>query len=119
MKTPIRLLAPLVALASGAAHLGAQGFPPPPDRDGQGLRRPGPPPGGGRGEMRPPGRGRGERGGGGPRPDELGAAELDLGEPGIAWYPKLEDGLAEAKRSNRPILFMSVASQCGGVPGVF
>ncbi len=31
----------------------------------------------------------------------------------------LEDGLAEAKRTNRPIFFMAVASQCGGVPGVF
>ena len=59
------------------------------------------------------------RGGGGPRPNDLGASPLDLGEPGIAWYPRLEDGIAEAKRLNRPILFMSVASQCGGVPGVF
>ena len=50
---------------------------------------------------------------------DIGASPLDLGEPGIAWYPKLEDGLAEAKRTNRPILFMAVASQCNGVPGVF
>jgi hypothetical protein len=56
---------------------------------------------------------------GGPRPEELGESPLGLGEPGIAWYPKLEDGLAEAKRTNRPIFFMAVASQCGGVPGVF
>ena len=59
------------------------------------------------------------RGGGGPRPNDLGASSLDLGEAGIAWYPRLEDGMAEAKRTNRPILFMAAASQCGGVPGVF
>jgi hypothetical protein len=27
--------------------------------------------------------------------------------------------LAEAKRTNKPILFMAVASQCGGISGVF
>ena len=84
-----------------------------------GLRRGGGP-GAGRGE---PGAGRGRpgagRGGGGPRPDDLGESDLDLGEAAIAWYPRLEDGLEEAKRTNRPIIFMAVASQCGGVPGVF
>ena len=58
-------------------------------------------------------------GGGGPRPDDLGVSPLDLGEPGIAWYGRLEDATVEAKRSNRPILFMAAASQCSGVPGVF
>lgn len=67
--------------------------------------------------QRPP-RPRGERGGG-PRPEELTESDADLGSAGIAWYPILEDGLAEAKRSNKPIFFMAVASQCGGVPGVF
>jgi len=80
-----------------------------------GLRR-GPESGEGRGAPRA---GRGGRGGGGPRPNDLGESNLDLGEPAIAWYPRLEDGLAEAKRTNRPIIFMAVASQCGGVPGVF
>lgn len=61
---------------------------------------------------------RGERGGG-PRPSDLGESDADLGSAGIAWYPILEDGLAEAKRSNRPIFFMAVASQCGGISGVF
>lgn len=55
----------------------------------------------------------------GPRPGDLKESPLDLGEPGIAWYPKLEDGLLEAQRQNKPILFMAAASQCGGVPGVF
>ena len=56
---------------------------------------------------------------GGPRPNDLGESPLDIGQAGIAWYPKLEDGLAEAKRLNKPIMFMAAASQCGGVPGVF
>jgi len=66
-----------------------------------------------------PREGRGDRRGGGPRPEELGESALDIGEAAIAWYPRLKDGLAEAKRTNRPIIFMAVASQCGGVPGVF
>lgn len=68
-------------------------------------------------EERPP---RGERpGGGGPRPTDLGESDADLGSSGIAWYPILDDGLAEAKRTNKPILFMAVASQCNGISGVF
>ena len=62
---------------------------------------------------------RGGRRGGGPRPEELGESDLDIGEAAIAWYPRMKDGIAEAKRTNRPIIFMAVASQCGGVPGVF
>jgi len=55
----------------------------------------------------------------GPRPSDLGESALPLGDPGIAWYPELAQGLAEAKRTNKPILFMAVASQCGGISGVF
>ena len=55
----------------------------------------------------------------GARPTDIGASPLDLGAPGIAWYGRLDTALAEARRSNRPIMFMSAASQCGGVPGVF
>ena len=62
---------------------------------------------------------RGGRGGGGPLPGDLGESDLDLGEPGIAWYGRLDHGMNEAKRTNRPILFMAAASQCNGVPGVF
>lgn len=69
-----------------------------------------------RGERPPRGQG---PGGGGPRPTDLGESEAELGSAGIAWYPILEDGLAEAKRTNKPILFMAVASQCGGISGVF
>jgi hypothetical protein len=39
--------------------------------------------------------------------------------PRIAWYGNLADGLAEAKRSGRPILLVSGAPACLGVPGVW
>ena len=38
---------------------------------------------------------------------------------GIVWYGVLEDGLAEAKRTGRPILLITAAAQCGGVPGMW
>ena len=47
------------------------------------------------------------------------AAPVEPGEAGIAWYCRWDTALAEAKRSNRPIMFQSAASQCNGVPGVF
>jgi hypothetical protein len=43
----------------------------------------------------------------------------EVGESGIAWYTTWKTGLAEAKRSNRPIFFMSAATTCSGIPGVF
>ncbi|MDP7204554.1 MAG: hypothetical protein QGH11_03230 [Pirellulaceae bacterium] len=39
--------------------------------------------------------------------------------PRIAWYGNLADGLAEAKRSGRPILLTSAAPSCLGIPGVW
>ena len=38
---------------------------------------------------------------------------------GIAWYGILKDGLAEAKRTGKPILLITAAAQCGGVPGMW
>lgn len=38
---------------------------------------------------------------------------------GIAWYATLERGLAEAKRSGRPILFLSAAPHCAGISGIW
>lgn len=38
---------------------------------------------------------------------------------GIAWYGVLKDGLAEAKRTGKPILFVTSAPQCNGVPGMW
>lgn len=60
-----------------------------------------------------------QRGRGAPRPSDFGTAAGDLGDPGIAWYGRLDTALEEAKRSNRPIMFVAAASQCSGVPGVF
>ena len=38
---------------------------------------------------------------------------------GIVWYGKLEDGLNAARLSERPILLLSAAPQCAGVPGMW
>jgi len=38
---------------------------------------------------------------------------------GIAWYGVLKDGLAEAKRTGKPILLITSAAQCNGVPGMW
>ena len=38
---------------------------------------------------------------------------------GIIWYGILKDGLAEAKRTGKPILFVTAAPQCGGIPGMW
>ena len=38
---------------------------------------------------------------------------------GIAWYGVLTEGMAEAKRTGKPILFITAAPQCGGVPGMW
>lgn len=56
---------------------------------------------------------------GGPRPSDLGASKLDIGDPGIAWYTTWETAQAEAKRSGRPIMFVAAATQCNGVSGIF
>lgn len=55
----------------------------------------------------------------GPRPSDLGASQLEIGEPGIAWYTTWESAQSEAKRSGRPIMFVAAATQCHGVSGVF
>ena len=55
----------------------------------------------------------------GPRPYELGASDLDIGEAGIAWYTTWDTAWEEAQRSGRPIMFVAAATQCHGVSGVF
>ena len=57
-----------------------------------------------------------QRGGGRPRPPRT--VEVPTG-PGIAWFGTWEGGLAEAERTGRPILLMSAAPQCHGVPGMW
>ena len=37
----------------------------------------------------------------------------------IAWFGTLKSGLAEAERTNKPILLISAAPQCVGVPGIW
>lgn len=37
----------------------------------------------------------------------------------IQWYATLDRGLAEAKRTGKPILFLSAAPHCGGIPGMW
>ena len=39
--------------------------------------------------------------------------------PGIAWFGVLEDGLEQARRTGKPILLISAAPQCSGVPGMW
>ncbi|MFK7767861.1 MAG: hypothetical protein AB8B55_11620 [Mariniblastus sp.] len=38
---------------------------------------------------------------------------------GIAWYGVLNDGIADAKATNRPIMLLSAAPQCAGIPGMW
>ncbi len=38
---------------------------------------------------------------------------------GIVWYGVLTDGIAEAKATGKPIMFLSAAPQCTGVPGMW
>ena len=43
----------------------------------------------------------------------------ETGVGGIAWFGTWEDGLAEAKRTERPILLVSAAPHCHGVSGMW
>lgn len=47
------------------------------------------------------------------------AAKQSAQPTGITWFGTWEQALAEAKRSNRPILFTSAAPACGTVPGMW
>ena len=49
----------------------------------------------------------------------VGESKLKIGEAGVAWYATMDTAIAEAQRSNRPILFMSAACQAGSVTGTF
>ena len=65
-------------------------------------------------EMRPPGPPPGGPGGGPPPAD----GEVASGA-GIQWFATLDRGLAEARRTGKPILFVSAAPHCGGVSGLW
>jgi len=76
----------------------------------------------GTGNSQQAGRGQRGRGAGGRGGGRLQAVELNpqaVGAEGVAWYATWDNAVAEAKRSNRPIFFMSAAAQCTGVSGVF
>ena len=51
-------------------------------------------------------------------PSPPAAMEM-VGGGGIQWFTRLKDGLAEARRTGKPILYLSAAPSCGGVPGVW
>ena len=60
-----------------------------------------------------------QRGRGAPR-ETIGASNpLPIGASGVAWYTTWSTAVEEAERSNRPIFFMSAATTCSGVSGVF
>jgi hypothetical protein len=78
------------------------------------LRPGGPPPGG---PERPP---EGEDRRGRPRPSETREeVKNDEARGGIQWFTTWESGLREARRTNRPILFVSAAPHCAGVSGIW
>lgn len=89
-------------------------------------RGPGGPPPGGEGDDRGGPGGDGNRGGP-PRdrqdrdpPDGGGGGTVELSTTaGIQWFASLDSGLKEAQRSGRPILLVSAAPHCAGVPGIW
>ena len=84
------------------------------------------PEGGGPGEPSPGGK-RAPPGGGAKKKMSSRPAESKEQQPvadvetrgGIQWFATLERGLAEAKRSGKPILFVSAAPHCGGISGIW
>ena len=47
------------------------------------------------------------------------AAQGDSSEAAIPWFATLTRGLEEAKRTGKPILFVSAAPYCAGVSGMW
>ena len=52
-------------------------------------------------------------------PAQPAAAPAAARPVGIAWYATWESGLAEAKRTGRPILLLAAAPHCAGVSGIW
>jgi hypothetical protein len=48
----------------------------------------------------------------------LGAASA-YPEGGIQWYATWQQGLAQARRTGRPILLVAAAPHCHNVPGIW
>jgi hypothetical protein len=72
------------------------------------MSKDGPPPGG---------FGPGGRGKDGPPPKKDDGEQARAG--GVQWFATWEAGKAEAERTGRPILFVSAAPHCAGVPGIW
>lgn len=54
------------------------------------------------------------------RPDyQLPPSSQPVGESGVIWYATWDTALAEAKRTGKPIFFMSAAATCSGISGIF
>lgn len=52
-----------------------------------------------------------------PAPSQTTAIQEQAAPARIQWFGTLEQGLAEAKRTNRPILMTAAAPSCGGIAG--
>lgn len=50
---------------------------------------------------------------------QLPPSSQPVGESGVVWYATWDTAMAEAKRSGKPIFFMSAAATCSGISGIF
>lgn len=67
----------------------------------------------------PPGKGPPGKGGRKDSSSQNDAALEKPGTPTIQWYTSWDDAAAEAKASGKPILMVSAAPHCAGVPGIW
>ena len=51
--------------------------------------------------------------------DDATVAASDKSTPAIQWFGTWEQGVAEAKRTGRPILLTAAAPQCRGISGMW
>jgi len=54
-----------------------------------------------------------------PPPDSTVQTPASKTSARIQWYGTLEQGLAEAKRTNRPLLMTAAAPSCRGIAGMW
>ena len=52
-------------------------------------------------------------------PSAAAATDREQYPAGVAWFGTWEGALAEATRTGKPILLLSAAPQCRGVPGIW
>ena len=51
--------------------------------------------------------------------DDVGSVRREIGAEAVVWYTTWDTARAEARRSNRPILFFAAAHQCAEISGTF